>query len=40
MIQNGYEWSGPAIEVYTKKPKIVGGETIIYGEIQVSVTKK
>jgi len=40
MAQNNYEWAGPAVEVYTKKPKVVGGETMIYVEVQVPVRKK
>jgi len=40
MAQNNYEWAGPAVEVYTKKPKVVGGETMIYAEVQVPVRKK
>jgi len=40
MTQSGYEWAGPAFEVYTKKPKVKGGETIIYAEVQVPVRKK
>ncbi len=40
ITQNGYEWVGPAIEVYTKKPKVVGGETILYTHIQAPVKKK
>lgn len=38
--ENGYEWAGPAIEVYGKKPKVKGGKTIVYAEIQVPVRKK
>jgi effector-binding domain-containing protein len=37
--QNGYEWSGPAIEIYTRKPKIVGEETILYTKIEAPVRK-
>lgn len=40
MAQTGYEWAGPAMEVYTKKPKVVGGETIIRALVQVPVRKK
>ncbi|MEA2054231.1 MAG: GyrI-like domain-containing protein [Candidatus Thermoplasmatota archaeon] len=40
MEENGYEWAGPAVEVYTKKPKVVGNETIIYATVQVPVKKK
>lgn len=38
--RNGYEWVGPPIEVYTKKPKIVGGESMLYVNIQAPVRKK
>jgi len=38
--ENGYEWNGPSMEVYTKKPKVVGGETIIYANVQVPIKKK
>ncbi len=37
---NGYEWAGPAIEVYTRKPKIVGDETILYTKIEAPIRKK
>ncbi len=37
---NGYEWSGPAYEIYGKKPKVKGGQTIMYSEIQVPIKKK
>lgn len=38
--ENGYEWAGPAMEVYKKKPKVVGNETIIYANVQAPVKKK
>ena len=38
--ENGYEWAGPAMEVYTKKPKFVGDETIIYANVQAPIKKK
>lgn len=40
MAENGYEWAGPAIEVYTKKPEVVAGETILYAKILAPVKKK
>lgn len=40
IAKNGYEWSGPSIEVYTKKPKIVNGQTILYTHIQAPIKKK
>jgi len=38
--ENGYECAGPTMEVYTKKPKVVGNETIIYANVQAPVKKK
>ncbi|HEY4699811.1 MAG TPA: GyrI-like domain-containing protein [Nitrososphaerales archaeon] len=38
--ENEYEQIGPMIEIYTKKPKTVGKETIIYAHIQAPVKKK
>jgi effector-binding domain-containing protein len=37
---NGYEIAGAPIEVYTGKPKVKDGKTIIYSEIQFPVRKK
>jgi effector-binding domain-containing protein len=37
---NGYEMTGAPLEVYTGKPKIKNGKTIIYSEIQWPVKKK
>ncbi len=40
---NGYEWANepvPAWEEYTKKPKIVNGETILYAKVKVPIKKK
>jgi AraC family transcriptional regulator len=37
---NGYDWAGPCIEEYTKKPKVKGGKTIMFANIQVPVIKK
>jgi AraC family transcriptional regulator len=37
---NGYEWAGPSMEVYTKKPKPSGDKTIIYSNIQAPIKKK
>ena len=39
ITQNGYEWAGPCIEVYTKKPKTIGDETIISANVQVPIKK-
>jgi effector-binding domain-containing protein len=35
----GYEFTGPPVEYYPKKPKIKNGQTIIYAEIQFPVKK-
>lgn len=40
IAKNGYEWAGPSIEIYTKKPKVVGNETILYANIQAPIRKK
>ena len=40
IVENGYEWAGPAIEVYSKKPEVVAGETVVYAKILVPVKKK
>jgi AraC family transcriptional regulator len=40
MAKNGYEWAGPSIEVYTKKPKVEGDEVILYANVQVPIKKK
>lgn len=37
---NDYELTGAPMEIYTKKPKVKGGKTIIYSEIQFPVKKK
>jgi effector-binding domain-containing protein len=36
----GYEFIGPPIESYPKKPKVKNGQTIIYADIQFPVRKK
>ncbi len=38
--ENGYEWAGPSMEIYGKKPKVVGNEVILHVAIQVPVRKK
>ena len=38
--ENDYEVSDNPIEMYTKKPKVKQGKTIIYSEIQFPVEKK
>jgi AraC family transcriptional regulator len=34
------EVSGPPMEIYSKKPEVVGGETILYAKIMMPVKKK
>ncbi len=34
---HGYERSGPPMEIYTRKPKVVGGATIFYTRIEAPV---
>ena len=36
---HGYKWAGPSIEIYTRKPKVVGGATILYAKIEAPVEK-
>ena len=38
--QKGYEESGPPIEIYSKKPEVVNGVTILYAKIMMPVKKK
>jgi effector-binding domain-containing protein len=38
--ENGYQISGPAMEIFTRKPKVKDGKTIIFSEIQFPVAKK
>jgi len=38
--KKGYEVSGPPIEVYSKKPEIVDGTTILYAKVMMPVKKK
>lgn len=40
MEANGYEWAGPAMEIYTRKPKVIGNETILRMTVQVPVKPK
>jgi len=37
---HGYRWAGPAIEVYSKKPELKGGETILFAKIEAPIKKK
>jgi len=38
--KRGYRISGPPIEVYSKKPQVVGDVTILYAKIMMPVNKK
>ncbi len=38
--KKGYKISGSPLEVYSKKPKIVNGVTILFAKIMIPVTKK
>ncbi len=38
--QHDYEWAGPSIEVYSKKPEVAGDETILYAKVMAPVRKK
>jgi AraC family transcriptional regulator len=40
ITQNGYEWAGPSMELYSKQPKTKGEETIIQATIQAPIKKK
>ena len=40
IAKKGYEVSGPPIEVYSKKPEVVDGVTILYAKIMIPVKKK
>ncbi len=40
ITENGYDWAGPCMEVYTKKPKVKGEQTILYATIQAPIKKK
>jgi effector-binding domain-containing protein len=38
--KKGYRTSGPPIEVYSKKPEVVGGVTVLYAKVMMPVRKK
>jgi len=40
IAEKGYVVSGPPIEVYTKRPEVVGGVTILYAKVMMPVKKK
>jgi AraC family transcriptional regulator len=37
---NGYERNGDPLEVYTKKPKVVGGQTRLFSRIEMPVRRR
>lgn len=37
--EKGYRISGPPIEVYSKKPEVIGGVTILYAKIMMPIRK-
>jgi effector-binding domain-containing protein len=38
--ERGYRVSGPPIEIYSKKPEVVDGITILYSKIMMPVEEK
>ena len=38
--KKGYKVSGPSIEIYSKKPEVVDGVTILYAKVMMPVKKK
>jgi len=38
--KKGYKTSGPPIEVYSKKPELVGDVTVLYAKVMMPVRKK
>ncbi len=40
MEANSYEWAGPAMEIYTRKPKVIGNETILRMTVQVPIKQR
>lgn len=40
VTENGLESDGPPIEIYTKKPDVVDGKTIIHAKIMAPVKRK
>ena len=40
ITEKGYMASGPPIEVYSRKPEVVGGVTILYAKVMIPVNKK
>jgi len=37
--KKGYDMSGPPIEIYSKKPAVLGGVTILYAKVMMPVNK-
>ena len=40
IAEKGHKESGAPIEIYSKKPEVIGGVTIIYAKIMIPVKKK
>jgi effector-binding domain-containing protein len=40
IVAHGYEWAGPCIEVYSKRPETVDGKGIIYAKVMAPVKKR
>lgn len=40
IVENGYEWAGPSIETYTRRPRTIGGRTIVYAKVKAPIRKK
>ena len=38
--KKGYKTSGPPIEIYSKKPEVVNGVTILYAKVMMPIKKK
>ena len=38
--ENDYDWDGPPIEIYTRKPKMVEGKVVIQAKVMAPVRKK
>ncbi len=38
--KNGYDWDGPPMEIYTRKPKVVEGKVVIQAKVMAPVRKK
>ncbi len=38
--RKGYKISGPPIEIYSKKPEVVSGVTVLYAKVMMPVKKK